>query len=321
MGFRNPITTLVDQTARDAAAAAQSSANNALAVASARNHVFVQSNAPTTTTLDDLWINPANGYQIRSWDGSSWQPVAFGTAAIAAQAITADLVAAGAIGAGAIAAGAITADKLTADAINGKTITGVDVATGAAGTARVHLYESVNAHGAPMGVVELDNGRAGDTPARVTMDSGAGGASLTIDGGTYGGKALPVLKFTSDGFTDTASLTVPLSALQAAGISWVSGFIADYGAGFMPSQVRLMADGRVQLSGVVKNVNASAIAVTSVIGTLPSWAAPTSGTVILGLISNAGLMHVDVGTDAKLRLQTSLPSGAWISLTSTYVPA
>lgn len=203
MTFRIALSSFVDQTARDAAAAAQSTATaaqtsasnaaqqaatalinastaqtaadnantaagSALSVASSRNHVLVQTTAPTTATvaltLDDLWIDPSNGNRVQSWDGSSWQPVAFGTLALAAASITADLIAAGAIGAGAIAA----------DAIDGKTITGATFRTAAAGQ-RVQI-DSAN------GLIGYDS--AGDPVTQIRTSDGA----LVATGATVTGE-------------------------------------------------------------------------------------------------------------------------------------
>lgn len=171
MTFRIPLSSFVDQTARDAAAAAQTTANNALQVAGARNHVFVQSTEPTTDTaaltLDDLWIDPSNGNRISSWDGSAWQPVALGTDAFAAGSITTDLLAAGAVAAG----------NLAADAINGRTITGGRYYTAPTTTgAGVSMFQGTDTANHPKGKIIFADGRIGIGPPGTDQP----GAALTF---------------------------------------------------------------------------------------------------------------------------------------------
>lgn len=239
MAYKNPVKYAVDQTARDSAAAAQtaantaqSTANNALSVASARNHVFVQSTAPTTgtaaLTLDDLWIDPGNGNRISSWDGAAWQPVALGTAAFAAESITTDLLAAGAVAAG----------NLAADAINGRTITGGAFYTAPTTSgAGVSIAEGTDGLGNPVGIVQFTDSQIGVPeahPAILKMADTYTGGSITgrtfsLSGGTLaigapGGTAAPELDLnveaSGSGYAGVARLTAGVFYLNGALVSF-----------------------------------------------------------------------------------------------------
>lgn len=46
--------------------------NTALTTANSKIKTFIQGTAPTATTTGDLWIDTANGNQIKRWSGSAW---------------------------------------------------------------------------------------------------------------------------------------------------------------------------------------------------------------------------------------------------------
>jgi hypothetical protein len=283
MGFRNPITTAVDTVARAAAsqaqttaaaanataAAAQAAADNSLQVASARNHIFVQSNQPVTSTLDDLWINPANGNQVKSWDGSAWQPAVYGTQAIAAGAITTDLLAAGAVAAG----------KIAADAIDGKTITGAIFQSAASGQ-RVVLRQS-----STIGQLLMYAGLSGENPAslKTVVDSSSPATRkiVTLNGGTDGtGTQSAVLSFyvqdaPAGGQQSVASLDADVFYLNNALLDdtgWQDITIASTFAGNGVPQVRRYLGNLHFRNGFAASKSGAALAVNTsyVVGTLPS---------------------------------------------------
>ena len=208
MGFRNPITTAEDPTARQEAADAQSTANNALStannalsIANGKNTLYPPSSLPPAApaggfTTGDQWIKTLSGggVQLNTWTAGAWSPQQFG--------------------AGTLVAGAVLAGVLAADAVDGMTITGVTVRTGADGTARVRIYEGTDGKANPWGVIDLEDGVAGDTPARFTAGPfAAGGGGLTISGGAYTGgatKAAASLKLQTDQANlATAQITAP----------------------------------------------------------------------------------------------------------------
>jgi hypothetical protein len=337
MGFRNPITSLVDPVARAAAADAQASANNALAVASSRNHVFVQTSAPTTQTaalaLDDLWINPANGYQMRSWDGSAWQPVAFGTAAIAAAAITTDLIAAGAIGAGQIAA----------DAIDGKTITGATVHAGTldtgASTSAPGVTISQGGTTGPditttYGQVAFRDGFSGDTDATITRrvtvnprsNATSGAGSLTLDGGTYGGAGgphAPILTLgveadSGGGYVPRARINFPLGPSSGEGLTelTVASPFINFGGIYAALHVRKDASGVVHCWGLLRNNGTATVSSGNLATGVPARLVPPSGVgQVPGLAysSSGGVARVDVNSSGALILAVgSIAAGAYL---------
>lgn len=66
------------QVTQDSAAAA--------ALANTKNRTFIQSTAPTAIATGDLWIDTANGNQLKRWSGSAWVTARDTTIADAAQA-------------------------------------------------------------------------------------------------------------------------------------------------------------------------------------------------------------------------------------------
>jgi len=196
MGFRNPITTAIDPTARQAAA-------NAQATADSKAHIFLPSSLPPTApaggfVTGDQWpqILKTGGIQLNLWDGSAkqWKAQQFG--------------------AGTLVAGAVVAGTLAADAIDGMTITGVTVRTGASGTARAVIYEGTDGKGNPMGVIQLEDGISGDTPVQIYAGAfSGGGGGVTISGGAYTGAAskaaAKLVLQTDQANLSTAQLTAP----------------------------------------------------------------------------------------------------------------
>lgn len=85
------------------------------------------------------------------------------------------------------------------------------VDTGDGAPAGVRIYQSTDGRGNPQGVIELDDGVAGDAPSTITVTSfgGLGGGSLAIKTGTFGGVAGPELDLYVDQGSGlaTASLT------------------------------------------------------------------------------------------------------------------
>ena len=63
-------------------------AAGALATASTKNQTFIQGTAPTAVTVGDLWIDTANGNQLKRWSGSAWVDVRDATIATAQSAAT-----------------------------------------------------------------------------------------------------------------------------------------------------------------------------------------------------------------------------------------
>lgn len=196
MGFRNPITTAEDPTARAAAAAAQSTANDAqsaasnaqstansaLTAANGKNTIYVSATAPTAPaggfTSGDQWVDTTNNV-IKTWTSGAWQVVQLGSAAIVAGAITASLIAANAIGTNQLAAGTVLTGELD---------------TGASSGARIRIYEAPDPDtGNPRGVIEWDDGIAGDVAASLVQAVNVNPHSITIpygktslNGGSYG---------------------------------------------------------------------------------------------------------------------------------------
>ena len=82
MGFRNPVRTAVDQTARDAAAAAAADAAQAIAdaadaqaTADGKVTTYSQTDAPTGLTaadVGDLWFDTDDTNKLYRWSGTAW---------------------------------------------------------------------------------------------------------------------------------------------------------------------------------------------------------------------------------------------------------
>ena len=51
---------------------AQDAANNALSVANGKNTSFLGTSAPAASAVGDLWLDTANGNQLKRWNGSVW---------------------------------------------------------------------------------------------------------------------------------------------------------------------------------------------------------------------------------------------------------
>jgi hypothetical protein len=194
MGFRNPITTAVDPTARSAAAAAQTAANNAQAsansastaastaqsTANGKNTIFTQSTTPTANAVNDLWVDTGNGRRLSAWNGSAWAVQQFGNLAISPGTLVAsDVLASGTITAAQIAAGTITATQIasgtiTAGLIAAGTITATQIASGTI-TAGLIAAGAVAAGKIAAGAID------GMTITGATLRTAASGARVVVD--------------------------------------------------------------------------------------------------------------------------------------------
>jgi len=67
---------------------ALSNAATAQATADGKVTTFVAGSAPTAEGVGDLWLDSANGNQLKRWNGGAWVLLQIGTAAIAAGSIT-----------------------------------------------------------------------------------------------------------------------------------------------------------------------------------------------------------------------------------------
>lgn len=126
----------------------------------------INSIAPSSPKVGDLWFDSGNGFQIKRWDGSSWVPVTFdGSNILGAGTIVAGLIGANAVIAGNIAAGAVTATQLAAGIVkagivDATTITGAQfVATGTTG--EVLVYAGTPATGNLIGSWSASSGTDG----------------------------------------------------------------------------------------------------------------------------------------------------------------
>jgi hypothetical protein len=79
--------------------------------------------APIDPNTGDIWIDAANGYQIKRFDGSNWIPITFtASSVLAAGSITAAQIAVGTITASLLAAGIVVAGIVNATTITGASI-------------------------------------------------------------------------------------------------------------------------------------------------------------------------------------------------------
>lgn len=94
--------------------------------------------------------------------------------------------------------------------------TAAAVATAAAGVPRVHVYESADGRGNPVGVVAFEDGVPGDVPATIIGGAVAnlGGGALTFAGGSYQAAGRLVAAPTFDLAVDQGG--VPIAELAGA---------------------------------------------------------------------------------------------------------
>ncbi len=111
-------------TSYEAAKAAYNKAVAAKSTADAKNAVFYQAAAPSTTgrKVNDIWFDTDDGNRMYYWSGSAWTAQQFGTDAISNSAITADLLAADSVTADKIVARSITAAKIASNTITSNEI-------------------------------------------------------------------------------------------------------------------------------------------------------------------------------------------------------
>lgn len=99
--------------AREAAAAAQQTANNARTLATGKNKIFYQNSAPTSgMSVGDLWFNTGSGNAIYEYKSTGWVLRQLAQGAIAANSITANEINVATLSAIAANVGVITAGVL-----------------------------------------------------------------------------------------------------------------------------------------------------------------------------------------------------------------
>lgn len=330
MGFRNPILTATDPTARAAAAAASSTAGDALTLAGNKNHVFLSATAPAAPsygfTVDDLWIDTAHGNRVNTWTGSAWAVQQYGTAAIAAGAITADQ----------IAVGAITAGKLDADAINGRTITGGTFTTAPATTSQIPaagaiLAESQDEQGFPYGALSFTDGYAADTasyimgkadynPRSVAVTLGGG---ITLQAGRYNNTQGPSLsvKVETDGagaVRPVARISAPFEPVSSAPAPYIAPpFINNPNPGQEQLTVYQLASGLFFLSGFLYNNSAGAVSAAGTqLASVPPGYQPATGVIYLHAhfaTTSAGSIPCYLQSNGGIYLAAgSIPSAAYL---------
>lgn len=216
MGFRNPITTAIDPVARQEASDAQAAAANAQA--SATNAITLAEDPlaqiPAGAILGSKLA--ADAIDGRTITGSTLRTAASG------QRVQIDSTN-GLVGYNA-AGQAVTQVRNTDGALiaTNALITG-ELDTGAAGTPRIRVYETIDGKGNPLGMIQLEDGVAGDTAAQIYAGGfgGLGGGGLTLSGGTYGNKkaAASLTLQTDQANLSTAQLTAP-DGLLVNGQPW-----------------------------------------------------------------------------------------------------
>lgn len=226
----------------------------------------INSVAPSTPAIGDLWFDSGNGFQIKRWDGSSWVPVTFsGSNILGAGTITAGLIAANAVVAGTIAAGAVDATSLAAGIIkagivNGTLISGAQfIAYGATGEILVYSSNPPASGNLVMSVSALagTDGQGNAYNAGVWIYDAGGNSMGMVPGG---GSAASQLALSTGSSTPTPPAGT--SSLYGAGSGAIQAIDGTDGAAYGTQRRSLTSTvDQTVSSGTFANVmNASPIA-------------------------------------------------------------
>jgi hypothetical protein len=140
------------------------------------SQVTIAPAAPTSPTVDDIWLNSADGNQVASWTGTAWAVAQFGAAALGRASVTAAQ----------IAAGTVVPGIVNGTAIKGSTLLGTAAAPepGSAGTAEPwHGMTLLNGWGLGSGgyaqyMLSAADGRVLVRGANIVVGTDSGGTSI-----------------------------------------------------------------------------------------------------------------------------------------------
>lgn len=196
--------------------------------------------------------------------------------------------------------------------------------------AGARIYESADAYGNPIGVLEFSDGFAGDVPARVTghatmsqRGQGATGGGLALTGGTYSGTAAPELDLNVEPdpanpgiYRAVARLTGGQMAPQQTAFvsSWLSGF-RDWPTGQERPQFTVYPDGLVTFTGLAQNnsgVSKGGTGTSTQIAVIPAGYIPPVTAIRVALANASVNCRVDFSSDGHLYLTDCpvIPAGS-----------
>lgn len=310
--------------ASSSAATAASNAGNALDIAGSKNKVTTGSSAPSTPTLNDLWVDTGNGNMIKVWNSSSWVEYKAGSAAISGVAAT---VISGTLVAGQIATGAIVAEKIGTDAvesdkIKANAITATKIATDAVIADKIQA-NAITAVKIATDAVEADKIKANAiTAGKIHVDamtaknyySDAGGLSRLVIGPSFKFSGSdPAIYWDLDGsgtysttepriHANSTHLAVTMGTnksnldLTTSGVTIAAGTT---GAGLNCNGTYTELTGPSSTAGVM--IGASTFAITGTVSSTGSIQSGASlGGELLKTVANSTIPNVNVGSSGIL---------------------
>lgn len=307
-------------------AAAQSTANQALASANASGHnsVFYQSTQPTGTSHanGDLWFDTANGYRMSVWNGTSWVLSQFSYQAISAidaGTITVGLLTGAQIAAGTITASNITSGTITATQIAAGAITTSLLAAGAVTAAKIAANtitasqiatDTITATQIAAGAITASELAAGSvTASAMTANAVTAGviAAGAVTAGTIAAGAVTAGTIAANAVTTSTIAAGAVTATQIAAGTITASLLA---AGSVTANA--IAAGAVIAGDIAANaVTAGTIAAGAVTtGTMSAGSINadrlTAGTIVAGLIAAATITgdRIAAGTITASNLLT-----------------